>query len=86
MLLTMNLGYTVKSIQKGPCSHEAYVLEKETDNKHRKKISGSDESDGGHKTGPCDGKQLQSGEQVAFCNQSMVRYHELMAFDLSPQG
>lgn len=53
MLLTMSLGYTVKSIQQGPCSHEVYVLERETDSEHRKNISGSD---GGNKTGPGDGK------------------------------
>lgn len=47
MLLTMSLGYTVKSIQQGPCSHEVYVLEREIDSEHRKKTSGSDESDGG---------------------------------------
>lgn len=56
MLLTMNLGYTVNNIQQGPCSHEVYILEGETDNKHIKKISGGDESDGGNKTGPCEGK------------------------------
>lgn len=47
VLLTMSLGYTVKSIQQGPCSHEVYVLEREIDSEHRKKTSGSDESDGG---------------------------------------
>lgn len=56
MLLTMSLGYTVKSIQQGPCSHELYVLEREIDREHRKNLSGSEESDGGHKTGPGDGK------------------------------
>lgn len=71
MLLIKSLGYTVNSIKQGPCSHEVYIPEEETDNKHRKKISGSEESDGGNKTGPCDGKQLQSGdgEQVAYCDQ-----------------
>lgn len=43
--------YTTRSLP-----HEVYVLERETDSKHVKKNSGSDESDGGHKTGPCDGK------------------------------
>lgn len=56
VLLTMSLGYTVKSIQQGPCSHELYVLEREIDREHRKNLSGSEESDGGHKTGPGDGK------------------------------
>ena len=68
--LTMSLGYTVNNIGQCPCSHESYILERETDNNQIKKTSSCDESDRGNETGQCDGKWLQRGEeeQVDYCD------------------